>query len=131
MLRGAALVPVFILLVATACANREYDTQQPAVDLGPDSVFVLAINENYYDARVHAIYGSGQRMTLGTIPGNGGETRVALSWQPRALIFEITFIIDGRTYVSQPRDVARGETFELRLPANIDQSGFFRRVNRS
>lgn len=129
MRRGTAVAALVVVLAAAACANREYEPQT-AVDAGPDSIFVHAVNENYYDARVHAIYGSGQRQSLGTIPGNGGEADVTLSWQPQALTFEITFIIDGRIYLSQPRDVIRGERFELRLPANIDQSGFFRRVTR-
>lgn len=122
----------FALVIATVagCARREYEPQH-AGGAGADNIVVDAINDNYYDARIHAIYGGSQRHTLGTVPGNGGETTVSLKWQPEALTFEVTFIIDGRTYLSQSRDVIRGERFELRLPPNIDQSGFFRRVGRS
>lgn len=86
------------------------------------------MNDNFYDARIHAVYRGGQRRSLGTIAGNGGSTRTALAWEPHSLVFEVSFIISGASYVSQPVDVARGESIEVRLPANIDQSGFFRRV---
>jgi hypothetical protein len=37
-------------------------------------------------------------------------------------------VISGAAYVTHPIDVTRGESLELRLPPNIDASGFFRRV---
>lgn len=121
---------VLVALTSAACARRQYDTPDTAPAL-PDSIFVDAYNDHFYDARVHAVYAGGQRRSLGTIGGNGGHTRVALVWEPHALVFEIDFIISGLTYVSQPIDVTRGEIVEVRLPPNIDQSGFFRRVRRS
>jgi hypothetical protein len=45
-------------------------------------------------------------------------------------VFEISFLISGAEYVSHPLEVSRGEHVELRLPPNIDESGFFRRVSR-
>ena len=131
MTRTAAAFLLVSFAAVVGCAGRKYDPQTQAGDVGPDSVYIETINENYYDARVHAIFGAGQRHPLGTIPGNGGRARTALAWQPQALVFEVTFIIDGRSYLSQPRDLGRGEVFELTLPANINQSGFFRRVTRS
>ncbi len=97
----------------------------------PDSILVNAVNENYYDARIHAVYVGGQRRSLGTIAANGGRTRMALAWEPRALVFEVLFVTDGATYVSHSVDVAPGESIEIRVPANISASGFFRRVPRS
>lgn len=115
------------VLAATACAGRQnVDPNIPAGEA--DSVFVETINDNYYDARVHAVYSSGTRRTLGTIPGNGGKGEAAIPWEPRELVFEISFVIAGTAYVTYPIDVTRGESFELRLPPNIDASGFFRRV---
>lgn len=117
------------LLGAAACTGtRELD---PAAPPGlPDSIFVEAFNDNFYDARVHAVFG-GKRLTLGTIPGNGGHTETALAWEPRELVFEVSFVISGKAYVSLPVDVARGGHVEVRLPQNIDASGFFRRVARN
>ena len=125
------LIPVVTLaLFGAACAGRgDHDAATlPAV---PDSIFVAASNENFYDARVHAVFAGGQRRSLGTIAGNGGRTQMALGWEPRALTFEISFVISGAAYVSYPVDVSRGQHIEVRLPPNIEQSGFFRRISRS
>jgi hypothetical protein len=125
------IVLAFLLLSVTAChrgGNADGGDAQPA---RPDSIFVAALNEHFYDARVHAVYDGGQRRSLGTIPGNGGRSLTALPWEPRALIFEISFVIGGTAYISQPLDVTRGERVDLTLPPNIDESGFFRRVRRS
>ena len=96
----------------------------------PDSILVDALNENYYEARIHAVYAGGQRRSLGTIAGNGGRTRVAMAWDARALVFEVVFVTDGSAYVSLPVDVVPGQTLDLRVPSNIAESGFFRRVRR-
>jgi hypothetical protein len=125
----AAALALALAINGAACTNR-YDTPQDAEPAAPDSLYVAAYNENFYDARVHAVFGSGQRRSLGTIAGNGGQSRTAIPWEPRPLIFEIVFIIDGSAYVSQPVDVGRNETIELRLPPNMSQSGYFRRVSR-
>lgn len=117
-----------VVLLSTSCAGR-YGSQA-AAPAEADSIHVDALNEHFYDARVHAVYTGGQRRSLGTITGNGGHTRTAILWEPHALVFEVSFIISGAQYVSQPLNVSRGEIVDLRLPANIDQSGFFRRVSR-
>ncbi|HUG41106.1 MAG TPA: hypothetical protein VMM12_11505 [Longimicrobiales bacterium] len=122
-------VAVALALLGAACAGNQgvYDAAGEPL---PDSIYVDALNDNFYDARIHAVYTGGQRRTLGTLAGNGGHLEQALGWEPHALVFVISFIISGRTYVSHPVDVSRGERVELRLPPNIDQSGFFRRVSR-
>lgn len=123
-------IAVVLALLGAACAgNRDgFDGAVPAL---PDSIFVEALNEHFYDARIHAVYVGGQRRTLGTIAGNGGQIERALQWEPHALVFEVSFLISGARYVSYPLDVSRGELVEVRLPPNIDQSGFFRRVSRN
>jgi hypothetical protein len=127
MNRTLGIVAMAAALAGTACASRQnVDSSMPAGE--PDSIHVETINDNFYDARVHAVYGSGARRALGTIPGNGGTSEVAIPWEPRALVFEISFVISGAAYVTHPIDVTRGESLELRLPPNIDASGFFRRV---
>lgn len=110
-----------------SCAGRS-DRGEAGPFPAADSVFIDAVNENFYDARVHAVYNGGQRRSLGTIAGNGGTTRTAIAWEPHSLAFEVSFIISGASYVSQPLDVSRNEIVEVRLPPNIDESGFFRRV---
>lgn len=95
-----------------------------------DSIVVAVLNENYYDARIHAVYDGGQRRSLGTIAGNGGNARVALAWEPRSLVFEVLFVTVGETYVSLPVDVVPEQSIDLRVPSNIGESGFFRRARR-
>ena len=97
----------------------------------PDSIHVDLLNENYYEARIHAVYQGGQRRSLGTIAGNGGRVQRALAWEPRSLVFEVVFVTDGTAYASLPVDVPAGESIELRVPMNISGSGFFRRLRRN
>ena len=120
-----AAVSLLLILVA-ACAGRQERDDAAA----PENVVIEAFNDHFYDARVHAVYTGGQRRSLGTIPGNGGSTRTVLAWEPHALVFEVSFIISGAEYASLPVEVSPGEHVEIRLPPNIDQSGFFRRVTR-
>jgi hypothetical protein len=124
------MTAVAVACIGVACAR----SQGPKVgEVGlarPDSIVVNVLNENYYDARIHALYDGGQRRSLGTIAGNGGKARIALPWEPRALVFGILFVTDNSTYVSLPVDVAAGESVEVRVPQNISASGFFRRVGR-
>jgi hypothetical protein len=122
---------VALALLGSACAAGSQEIDESAVLALPDSIYVEVVNDNFYDARVHAIYQGGARYTLGTIHGNGGHSETALAWQPRMLTFEVSFIIGGGAYVSHPVDVARGDVVEVRLPQNIEASGFFRRVSRN
>lgn len=95
-----------------------------------DSVYVQVINDNFNDARVHAVYDGGGRVSLGTISGKDERPERAIPWQPRPLVFEITFIVSGDRYLSVPVDLARGDFVQVRLPPNIESSGFFRRISR-
>jgi hypothetical protein len=119
-----------LALFAASCA-RGRNVGGGAQLAAADSIYIETLNDNFYEARIHAVYKGGQRRSLGTIAGNGGRARTAIPWEPRALTFEVLFIIGGAAYVSYPVDASRGETIEVRLPPNIDQSGFFRRVRRS
>lgn len=111
-----------LLFCGVACAGRR------GASTG-ENIVVHAVNENYYDARIHAVYDGGQRRSLGTLAGNGGRTRAVINWEPRSLLFEIQLITDGSAYISQAVDVPAGDSVEVRVPANISGSGFFRRVS--
>jgi hypothetical protein len=124
-LRGAATA---VALVA-ACAHHGEGRSQ-TVGLGStEQVFVDVINDNYYDARIYAIYGGGARRALGTVPGNERRLALAIPWQPRALLFEVVLVVDGSVYRSEGMNVAPGDVVQLRLPPNIATSGFFTRVS--
>lgn len=124
-MRRRSAATAILLVLSAGCAGRQ--ARDEAV---PENVVIEAFNDHFYDARVHAVYTGGQRRSLGTIPGNGGSTRAMLAWEPHALVFEVSFIISGAEYVSHPVEVSPGEHLEVRLPPNIDQSGFFRRATR-
>jgi hypothetical protein len=117
-----------LAFVAVGCAGLR--APRGAAQTRPDSVRVDVLNENYYAARIHAVWTGGHRRPMGTIDGNGGRTRVALAWEPRGLVFEVLLVTEGSAYVTQSVDVTPGESIELRVPANISESGFFRRVRR-
>lgn len=125
-----AIIASVALALGTACALPGTSSGAPGHS-PPDSIVVDVLNENYYAARIHAVHTGGQRRSLGTIPGNGGRARLALAWEPRALVFEVLLVTLGAAYVSYPVDVAPGESIDVRVPSNINESGFFRRVRRN
>jgi hypothetical protein len=117
--------------LGVACARaRDAHVQPGTLGAARDSVFVEVVNDNYYDARVHMIYAGGARHSLGTIAGNGRQPALAIPWQPRTLVVEVTLVIGGGVYRSDAIDVAPGDVVQVRVPANLDASGFFRRVRR-
>lgn len=118
------IVVTFVLaLSGVSCAGMRSGAAE-------ERVVVDAVNENYYEARVHAVYEGGQRRSLGTVAGNGGRTRMSLPWEPRPLLFEVLLVTEGSTYVSQSVNVSPGDSLNLVIPSNISESGFFRRVRR-
>jgi hypothetical protein len=131
---GAAVrraVGVALVVLGAACGlgrgARRASAETPAQ---PDSLFVEVINDNYYDARLHLIYEGGGRLSLGTVPGNERQPVHAVPWYPRRLTVEVRLVIGGGVYRSQPIDAAKGDILQIRVPANLETSGFFRRVSR-
>ena len=120
-----------LVILGVACAGRQ-GTRAEAGDApaAADSVFVTVVNDNYYDARIHVVYDGGARYPLGTIASNHREPVITIPWLPRPFVVEVTLVIAGGVYRSQPMDASRGEFVEIRVPANLSQSGFFRRVGR-
>lgn len=116
-------IALAVALLSAACATRRGAPQ-------PESFVVDVLNENFYAARVHAIWNGANRRPLGTIDGNGGRARATLGWEPRALAFEVQLVTEGSSWISQQVDVSPGDSIELRVPSNIRESGFFRRVPR-
>ena len=122
---------MWLAVIGVACARAEDARVPPTTpETAADHVFVGVINDNYYDARVHVIYEGGMRRSLGTIGGNGRQALVAIPWQPGALVVEVTMVIRGGLYRSDRIHVSPGDVLEVRVPANIESSGFFRRVGR-
>lgn len=126
--RLMALAP---MVIGAACGGGHgVSVEHSPLPEPPDSVLVQVVNDNFYDARIHAVWDGGQRVSLGTVAGNGNRAEASIRWEPRPIVFEILFIIGGTAYVSHPVEVERGDIIEVRLPRNIDMSGFFRRLPR-
>ncbi len=117
-------------LAACSRASALLVEDDPWAEEEPDSITVALTNDNFYDARIHAQYDGGNRYSLCTIAVNGQQVEVTIRWEPRPLIFEIMFIISGAVYLTHPVQALPGDVIEVRLPPNIDASGFFRRVRR-
>jgi hypothetical protein len=121
---GAALC----LQLAAACGGGTAEVDQDLLPRLADTVYVEVINETMYEARVHAVYRGGSRYTLGTIDANKTVTGLEIPWQPRQLSFAIDLVIAPGAFRSDEVTVAREDLVELRIPANIQTSGFFVRV---
>src|SRR5947208_3483372 len=89
-----------------------------------------SVERQLYDARVHVIYEGGTRHSLGTIASNARGPTTPVPWLPRPLFIEVTLVVGGGVYRSQAIDVVQGEVLQIRVPADLETSGFFRRVRR-
>ena len=114
-----------VTILAVGCARWR---GSGAAAARPDSILVHVLNENYYAARLHALWAGGQPRSLGTIAGNGGQASVMVAWEPRALVFQVQLVTEGSVYQSHAVDASPGDSVEVRVPSNIGESGFFRRV---
>jgi hypothetical protein len=95
-----------------------------------DSVELEVVNDNYFDARVYAVYAGGARHALGTVRSHTTESDLRIGWQPRRLAFEVHLVTGFANYVSHDIDVSPGDYVQLRLPPDFDVSDSFRRIPR-
>ena len=103
------------------------------VERGADPAFreeiaVRVINDNYYSARIRAVYDGGNRYSIWTVESHSTVDDLVIPWQPRLLWFEIDLIVGPGFYLSDRVHVAPGDLVELRLPPDLEESGFFRRI---
>ena len=126
---GHVLTAVALLPLAVACSRGDKPVvlvgEAPAV---PDSVTVEVVNDNYYDARVYAVYVGGAKHPLGTISSYKTESGLRIPWLPRPLVFEVHLVTGFETYLSYEIDVFSGDYVQLRLPANFEVSDSFRKI---
>ena len=125
------LPALLVVCLGIACSRSE----KAAVVVGAmpaiaDSVAVEVVNDNYFDARVYAIYAGGSKHPLGTIRSHNSESDLKIAWQPRRLAFEVHLVTGLRTYLSHEIDVSPGDYVQLRLPPDFEVSDTFRRISR-
>ena len=123
------LTALVVLSLAVACSRGN----KAAVVVGTapevaDSVTVEVVNDNYYDARVYAVYVGGAKHPLGTVRSYNSESDLRIPWQPRPLVFEVHLVTGFETYLSYEIDVFSGDYVQLRLPANFEVSDSFRKI---
>jgi hypothetical protein len=117
------------LVVAAACGGgKEIEVRHAVTPDAPDSVYVEIVNEHFYDARVYVLYEEAARRPLGLVVGNTTAMPVAVPWQPRPYVFEISFIAESGLYYTEDVVLEPGDVIRLRIPPNIATSAFFRRA---
>ena len=121
------LSAVVTLIVLAACTSSGPAVAPPAPS-STDSVTVHVLNQNYWDATIYWIYEGELRRRLGIVRGNQNEGEFRVPWSPKMLAFEIDLIVAGGVYLSQHFSVSPGGYVDLTLPANLQSSGFFRRI---
>ncbi len=121
---------VTCVVVAVACGSgREVKVRRAVAPAVQDSIYVQVVNNHFSDARVYALYESGARYPLGLVVGKGRAQEAAILWQPRPLIFEISFIAEEGVYLTEELILDPGDLIQLNIPPNISSSAFFRRVS--
>ena len=126
--QSSNLLPLWCVLFALACGGRNTFATGGSNPLLGDSVEVQVVNENFYSARIRAIYEGGGRFIIGTVESHNRRDIFVIPWQPKMLQFEIDLIIGPGNYLSQRVQVYPGDIVQLTLPHDLEQSGFFRRT---
>jgi hypothetical protein len=127
---SAALTSTLAITLAAAAAcggAREIDVRHAAAPDVQDSVYVQVSNNQFYDARVYVLFEGGARYSLGMIVGHMKGEVTPVLWQPRPMVFEISFIAQEGLYYSDEVVVDPGDMVFLSIPPNIGSSAFFRR----
>ncbi len=115
---------------ALACGGRQAGLPVADVaDMGfRQLVAVHVVNDNYYSARVRAFYDGGNQYIIGTVESHTTADTFEIPWDTGALWFEVDLITGPGRYLSEKVLVEPGDIVELRLPPDIEESGFFRRI---
>jgi len=127
---SAAITTTLVITIAAAAAcggAREIEVRHAAVPEVDDSVYVQVSNDQFYDARVYVLYEGGARYSLGLITGHMKSAVTPVLWQPRPMLFEISFIAREGLYYSEEVVVDPGDMVFVSIPPNIGSSAFFRR----
>lgn len=127
-MRNLLLVSVGVSLMVLAACTGGSPAGAPPAPSAEDSVTIHVLNQNYWDATIYWIYEGEVRRRLGIVRGNQDEAEFKVPWSPRMLAFEVDLIVAGGVYLSQAVSVSPDGYVDLTLPANLQTSGFFRRI---
>ena len=105
---------IFACWALTACgtASRARSPESASRD-----ITLVAKNQNFYDATLHAIGLGGTRRLLGRVAGNSEESFV-FRWSSVELRIEIDLLSVGST-VTEPLPVDEGDELELIITPDL------------
>ena len=116
---GAAWLSMAGFVVLACGGTSPQLTPDPVIP--SDSLVIEVTNQDFYDATIHYVFGSGgNRRRLGTVTGNS-QGRFTIRWDPRPLRFTINFVGAGET-VSDDIQTSGGDIVGLTLPSNAHRS---------
>ncbi len=124
------LTAFLLVTIVLGCSRSENPLVVRASPAIADSVAVEVVNDNYYDARVYAVYSGGERHPLGTVRSHNSESDLKIPWRARQLAFEVHLVTGFHTYISHEIPVEPGDYVQVRLPPNFEVSDAFRRISR-
>ena len=101
-----------LLLAACGVTRNVRPPEQPSRD-----ITLVAKNQNFYDATLHAIGLGGTRQRLGNVSGNTEETFV-FRWSSVELRIEIDLLSVG-SIVTEPLPVDEGDELELIIAPDL------------
>jgi hypothetical protein len=99
-------------LAACGSANRGRSPARASRD-----ITLVAKNQNFYDATLHAIGPGGSRQLIGRVMGNSEESFV-FRWSSVELRIEIELLSVGST-VTEPLPVDEGDELELIITPDL------------
>jgi len=127
-MRGGGWIAIgaCVASIVGACGGRRaIEVERGATPQIPDSVYVRVRNDHFNDVRVYALYEGGARYSVGFVVGKSSGPLTGILWQPRALVFEISFVGPEEVYLSDDLVPAPGDVIQLTIPPNIASSAYF------
>ena len=118
-----------LVICVVACAQKENPAVVRSTPGLADSVTIDVINDNFYEARVYAVYAGGLKHALGTVRSHHSEEGMRIPWRARSLAFEVHLVVGFESYLSHEIMVEPGDYIQLRVPQNIRSSGSFTRIS--
>ena len=109
-----------VLVVITACATPRELPERERFFTGADTIRVHVQNDNFMDARLHAL-GSGGRFLLGVVTGRQ-QAILEIPWDfSGSLSIEID-LLAGSKCTTRTIDVNPGDTFDLRIESTLSRT---------
>ncbi len=114
-MRHATLGVTLACLLGTGC--HRITPAQTGASPQRDTVTIVVINRNFYDANIYSLYDGQTERRLGLVPGFSEKT-FEIDWHPHDLYMVMRLVGAGRA-VSNPLLVSPGDLLELQLQPDL------------